>query len=175
MPYKTAKAQPHHGWGDGQTNIGLTSVISPLSGGGGGCMVFGTPGTRPPSSSWEQHNLPQAYTMLASLQNYPPPPSTTNPTRGWEGGADKRPRDKEEAKNGLSRNKGLRKGERTHCTNQNQQHNRDFVYYSLAKALKNCQKKVKVCRGPKALARSKRPHQQAHKRESQGRCIQGFP
>ena len=48
-------------------------------------MVSGTPGTQPPSSSWEQHNLPHAHTVPAPLQP-PPPPSTMDPNPRWVGG-----------------------------------------------------------------------------------------
>ena len=81
--------------------------------------------------------------------------------------------EKEKANNCLSTNKGLPKGEGTHSTNQDQSCNSDWVYDCLAMAkqtVRNRQKKEpKVCRGPEALAHSKRPHQQAHKESSHRR------
>ena len=134
-PTKTAKAQPQRGWGGWVDKHRVDFCPFPtVVGQGGGvhtCTVSGTPGTRPPSSLWEQDNQPQAHTMLASLQPSPPPPGTTESTRGWAG---RWTEDKEEANNCLSTDKGLPKGEGTHCTNQHQKCNLDWVYYSLATA-----------------------------------------
>ena len=79
------------------------------------------------------------------MQALPTPPlplpvPAASPCGGAGGGADRTLPVKEKANNCLSTNKGLPKGEGTHCTNQDQSCNSDWVYYSLARAKQNSMK-----------------------------------
>ena len=118
-------------------------------GGGGGlhaCMVSGTPGTRQPELV--------GATQLATGTHHAvhpktpckphPAPAAPPPSGGGGGGrADRLLPEKEKANNCLSTNKGLPKGEGTHCTNQDQSCNSDWVYHSLATAKQKSKKLLK--------------------------------
>ena len=134
------------------------SPIPTVVGGVGGTHLHGLRNPRDPTTL----KLVGATQPPTSTHHAPPPPPPSHPWHDGfhpqvDGRAERRLPDKEEANSCLSRNKGLPKGEGTHCTNQFQKCNTDWVYYSLARASQKLPKESEGVQGPEGSSAEQAP------------------